>query len=69
MTGKCLLYYCALMKDEAQLMTFFGKSPDEADKRYMRKSILRFKGDQVRACRQCQRAQMHNHPWTTARGT
>ena len=33
------------MSDDAQLMTLFGKSPEQEEIIYIRKSILRFKGD------------------------
>jgi len=44
-TKSCLTYYRELMSDDAQLMTLFGKTPGEADKKYLRLSVLRFDGD------------------------
>ena len=43
--AKCLTFYRQLMSDDAQLMTLFGKSPEQEEIIYIRKSILRFKGD------------------------
>ena len=44
-TAKCLAFYRKLMADDAQLMTLFGKTPEEAEIMYLRTSILRFRGD------------------------
>ena len=33
------------MSDEATLLAMFGRSPDDEDREYIRKSLLRFKGE------------------------
>ena len=48
-TAACLSFYRTLMSDDSQLMTLFGNSPAEAERVYIRKSILRFKGDPTKS--------------------